>query len=136
MDAWARIGSDRRQRVVQLRGFEEPRGDRLVVTGEQVRFQLLQRVGERIVPDIVQECGVGHEARIVRSLFRHAAPLPKPPDRRDGQVIDADGVIEPGVGSPRIDQVGEAELPDVPKPLEGPCVNDTHCRRIESDGIP
>jgi hypothetical protein len=40
-------------------------------------------------------------------------------------MIDADGMIEPGMGRARIDQVGKAELPDVPQPLEFRRVDDS-----------
>ena len=44
-----------------------------------------------------------------------------------GEVIDTEGVIEAGVRGARIDQVREAEMPDVPEPLEGGGVDDA-CR--------
>ena len=58
------------------------------------------------------------------------------PDSRDGQMIHADGVIESGVRRPGIDEVGEAELPDVAEPLESLRIHDAHSRRIESNRIP
>ena len=44
-------------------------------------------------------------------------------------MVDAHRVIEPGVGGTGINQMGEAQLTDVPQPLEGRRIDDSECRR-------
>jgi hypothetical protein len=76
---------DRRQRGLA----QEPTGQRFVVVGEVFRTQLLERVRVRVVPDVVQERGVGNEFPVDRIHGVQLSPFGKEPQRESRQVIDA-----------------------------------------------
>ena len=53
-----------------------------------------------------------------------------------GQMVDADCMVEPRMGRPGVHQVGQPQLPNVPKPLERGGIDDADRYWIHSDGVP
>jgi hypothetical protein len=124
------------QRRGKLGRAEEPGAHGLVVAGKPVRLQLFQRVGERVVADVVEEGGVGDEFRPRLRLGRQGTAFPEKPKGGSRQVVDPQGVVEPGMGGPGIDQVGKAQLPDVAKPLVRRGVHQSNRHGVEANGVP
>ena len=92
---------------------ERPR-DLLVVHGAD----LLERVRERIVADVVQQRGDADQHAFVATERRVIVVLLEQRQRAPGEVIRSQGVLEPRVRRAGIDEEGEPELPNVAEPLE------------------
>ena len=76
--------------------------------------------------NVVQEHRRADEGRVLLEERERAA----------GEVIGAEGVLEAGMGRARVDQVGEAELPDVAQALHGIRVEQSQRERLDTDVIP
>ena len=80
---------------------------------------LLERVGEGVVADVVQQGGEPDGEAVLSATRRQLAPLLEGGERPAGQVVGAEGVLEAGVGGAGIDEEGVAELADVAEALDG-----------------
>ncbi len=85
---------------------------------------LFQRMGERVMPDVVQQGGQAHEREIIVGNALELAPLPEECQRAPGEVVRPQGMFEPRMGRSRVDQVGVAQLADVTQALERRAVHD------------
>ena len=74
-------------------------------------LQLLQRVRERIVPDIVHQACIGYQLLAFPCFRGYTAPISQVAQRGGRQVIDTQRMIEPCVRGTRINEVREPELP-------------------------
>src|SRR2546430_9393410 len=99
------------------------------------RAGLFERVGERVMPDVVQQrrrgergAIAGREPGIPRVLeLRQRAPR---------QMISAEGVLEAAVRGARVDEEGMAQLPHVAESLNGGGVDHREGRGVEPDVVP
>ena len=74
-----------------------------------------------------------------QSARRHAlelAALLQARERAPGQVVGAEGVLEPGVGGAGIDEEGVADLAHVAEPLHRRRVQREQRRAVEADVVP
>ncbi len=97
--------ADRRQPFSQLSPIELGDAQRLVV-GET---GLLERVRERVVPDVVEQGGEAGGGTVFLGHGVEFAPLREAGQRAPGQVVGAEGVLEAGMGGAGIDQEGVAQ---------------------------
>ena len=136
MDGLGRTFAQGLEGRVQVARTEELKTDFLVVAGDAVGFQLLQRVGESVVADVVEKGRVGDQTLVPPCLGRAWLLLFQDAERLDRQVVDAKGVVEAGVGGAGVDEVGQPELADVAEPLKGRRVDDGDGDRIQPDRVP
>src|SRR5690606_28607202 len=115
---------------------EEAASDLLVVARNTVGLELLERVRERVVPDVVQQRRVRHQLLALPDLRRYAAAITERPQRLAGEMVDAERVIEAGVRRAGVDEVRPAELADVAEPLELRGVDDPDRRGVEAYRVP
>src|SRR2546425_10947804 len=107
------IPADLDQGLAQLSLMQLGYAQRLV--GGEAR--LLQRVAERVVPDVVQQGReTDRQAVLLRHLFQLTALL-QTGQRPAGQVIGAEGMLETGVGGAGVYQKGMADLAHVAEAL-------------------
>ena len=99
------------------------------------RADLLERVRERIVPDVVQQRGGGDDPRFSHRRLQLTARREQR-ERATGEVPGAERVLEPRVRRARVDEVREPELPHVPQPLECPRVDEADRQVVERDVVP
>ena len=78
-----------------------------------LRFQLLQGVGKSKVADVVEKGSIGNQLFTLPNLLRHRPSLLQESQRRPGQVVNAYGMIETGVGCPRVNQMSKPQLADI-----------------------
>src|SRR5687768_3217633 len=116
--------------------MEEALGYGLVVRRHALGLELLERVRERVVADVVEEGRVGNELLAFPHFRWGRTPLAQQTERGGGEVIHTERVIEARVRRARIDQVREPELSDVAETLEGVRVHDPGGRGIEPDRVP
>jgi excinuclease ABC subunit C len=124
------------ERVRELGRVEEAPTDRLVITREPASLEFLHGVGKGVVPDVVEKRGVGDLFRTPLHDLGERALLAEESNGRDRKMIDPERVIESGVGRPRVDEVGEPELANVPKSLIGGRVHNPHGNGIEANRVP
>ena len=97
---------------------------------------LLEPVREGIVPDVVQQGGqAGGEPVLFGDRLEFPA-LGERGQRRLGEVIRAEGVLEAGVGGAGIDEEGVAELAHVAKALDGGRIEHAQRRTVQPDVVP
>ena len=109
-------------------------GDALRLVGREAR--LLERVGERIVTDIVEQGGEPDGQTVTRIDPGQLATLLQRRERPSGQVVGAEGVLESGMGGAGIDEKGVAELSDVAEPLDRRRIEHELRRAVEADVVP
>ena len=100
------------------------------------RADLLERVRERVVPDIVQQ---RRDANVRASAFTDVAQVTALLEQRQRtarQGIRAERVLETRMAGARIYQKRQPELSHVPQPLEGRCVDQAKGERLDTDVIP
>ena len=97
---------------------------------------LLQRMGERVVADVVQQRGEADRDAVVLGDAGQLAPLLQRRQGAPGQVVGAERVLEAGVGGAGIDQEGVPDLADVAQALNGRGVEGQQRRAVESDVVP
>jgi hypothetical protein len=89
-----------------------------------------ERVGERVMPDVVEQ---GRQA-YGPSLFRSA--MPELGDDATREMIGAQRVLEARVRGTGIDEKRVAELANVAEPLERGSIEDGKRLRLEADVVP
>src|SRR6185503_4068764 len=94
-------------------GDQRPR-DLLVVHGAD----FLERVGERIVSDVVEQRRRPEYAAVARVDVGKVAALLEEPKRAPGEVIGAERVLEPAVRRAGIHEEREPQLPHVAQALK------------------
>ena len=100
------------------------------------RADLLERVREGIVPDVVQQCGVSDdEARLPVQPTRQVT-LFEQRKRSSREMVCAEGVLEARVARAGIHEIREAELSNVAQPLERARVDEAQRERIDADVVP
>jgi hypothetical protein len=87
------------------------------------------------VADIVEQCG-GPEDRATACVEQPILAFFQEGERAPGKMVGAECVLEAGVGGPGVDEVGEAELPDVAQALHGIRVEQSQRERLDTDVIP
>jgi hypothetical protein len=109
------------------------------MTRDRAGFELLHRVRERIVTDVVEERGEPDDgqtgALLVVEDAEDAASFQRS-NRPARQVMNAERVEKPGMNRPGVREVGEAELFDATKTLELGRIDDCGGRRVEPDVLP
>ena len=128
--------SQRGQRRPHLLRLEIACAHLLVVRGDRRRVEFLDRMGEGVVADVVQQGGVGNQRGSVPHLRGDRPAGLQDADRALGEMVDAEGVIEARVGGAGVDEVRQAQLPDVAQPLEGGGIDDRRGCGIESNRVP
>ena len=128
--------SQRGQRRPHLPRLEEPGADLLVVGGDLRLLELLQRVGEGVVADVVQKRGVPNQVHALPDARRNRRPGLEDADCAVREVVDPERVVESGVRGAGVDEVRQPQLPDVAKPLEGRGVDDGCGYGIQADRVP
>ena len=121
----------RTQQFGQVRASQVALAQRLV--REEPRF--LERVGEGVVADVVQQrgqldqqgVGLADLGGVLRAQRRDGAPR---------QMVSAERMLEPAVGGAGIDEESVPELPDVAQPLEGGRVDHPQGGGLEPDVLP
>ena len=98
--------------------------------------RLLQRVGEGIVPDVVEQGGEPDRETVVGRHVLELAPFLQAREGAARQVVGAEGVLEPGVGGAGIDEEGVADLADVAQPLHRRRVQREERGAVEADVVP
>ena len=136
MNGFARVFAQGFEGGLQVVGVEELEADFLVVAGDAVGFQLLQRVGEGVVADVVEEGGVGDQAFAPPSFRGTRLPLLQDAERPRRQVVDAQGVVEASVRGTGVDEVGQSQLADVAEPLKRRRVHDGDGCRVQPYRVP
>ena len=136
IDARGRVGTQLGERRGHDRIGDEPRGQRLVVARDARGFQLLERVRERVVADVVEQTGERDEAELRRIDVVQRTTLAHDGERAARQVVDAERVVEARVRRARIHEMRVPELLDVAQPLEGRGIDDPHRDRVQPDRVP
>src|SRR5690606_14075675 len=97
-DTLRRIVRDETERRGDVGIAEKPAGERLVVTRNAAVAQLLERVRERIVADVVEQRGEPYELAVggIEPVQRTARC--EEIECAPGQVVDTESVIEARVG--------------------------------------
>ena len=85
---------------------------------DEERHQLLEGVGEGVVPDVVEQGRGEKDADILVGELEGRIGPDQAGEELLGEVVDAEGVLEAGVARSRIDEVDQPELGDVAKALE------------------
>src|SRR5690625_3395938 len=113
LDPCGGIGCDPGEGRLHLVVFQETTYYRLMVARYQSLLQLLDRMREGIVPHIVQERSEGYQTP--HELFDTGDEV-RIDEAREGarsEVIDAEGMIETGVGRTWIDEVRQPEVREI-----------------------
>ncbi len=113
------------QEAGRTRSLDEP-ADLLMPAPEPGVQEGLSGVAERSVPDVVEEGGGGHRAR-------GAGIEPELGAESAGEVHRPERVLEAGVVRAGVDEIGEAELPDLAEALEERRVQEREQRRLNLD---
>ena len=100
------------------------------------RADLLQRVGKRIVADVVKE-GRGTDYRLLvltdrGGIFRFA----KERQSASGKMMRSQSVLEPGMRRAGVDEISPTELADVSQSLEDLGVDKAESQRVDADVVP
>jgi hypothetical protein len=88
------------------------------------------------VADVVQEGGEAGGEAVVLARRLQLAPFGERRQGGLGEVVRAEGVLEPGMRGAGIHQEGVAELADVPEALHGRRVEHAQRRPVEADVVP
>src|SRR5690606_28810913 len=107
-----------------------------VMSRDAALLELLERVRERIVPDVVEQSAERNDAAVDVVDGFEVAALAELVQRALCEMVDADGVIETRMRRAGIDQVCVTELFDVAKSLEYGAVDDAARDRIDADRVP
>ena len=132
MRSGASAPSSRRRIVGDLAAADQRTRDLLVVQ----RADLLERVRERIVADVVEQRGDADEHAFVAAERREVLVLLEQRQRAPREVVRSERVLEPRVCRAGVDEEREPELADVAQPLEGRRVDQLEAERIEPDVVP
>ena len=97
---------------------------------------LLERVGEGVVADVVQQGREADRQAVVVGDEVELAPLLQARQRASREVVGAERVLEPGVGRAGIDQEGVTDLADVSESLHRSGVQREQRRPVEPDVVP
>ena len=81
-----------------------------MIPRDLLRFQLLQGMGKGKVADVVEKSSIGNQLLPLPNLLRLRVPLPEESKGCPGQMVNAYGMIEAGVGRTRVNEVGKAQL--------------------------
>ena len=100
------------------------------------RADLLERVREGVMADVVQESGSLRDRALLERDTRQLTALVEKRDGESGQVICAERVLEAGVRGAGVDEVRQPELPNVSEPLENGRVDELHGQRVDTDVVP
>ena len=111
---------------------DERRGDLLVMQ----RADLLERVRERIVADVVQQRGDLRDDALLDRDPAQLAALIEERERGAREVIGAERVLEARVRGAGIDEIREAELPDVSQALKNRRVDELQGERVDTNVVP
>ena len=89
-----------------------------LLMADEEGHQFFERMGERIVADVVQQGGGEKYPYIGIFKLQRWVRLQQPQEKLFGQVVDAQGMLETGVSCPRVNEMYKAQLADVSQPLE------------------
>ncbi len=120
------------QHLGDLALADQRTGDVLVMH----RADLLERVRERIVSDVVEQRGEPRQLHVFAIDEREVGLVLEQREHAARQVVRAEGVLEARVRRAGVDQEGQPELPNVSEPLECRCVDQLEGERIEPDVVP
>ena len=115
-----------------LAGRDEGTRDLLVVQ----RADLLERVRERVVPDVVQQRGAAHDETCIGLELLGVATLLEQAQRAAREMVRTERVLEARVSGAGVDEIRESELADVAQPLERTRVDQPERQRVDADVVP
>ena len=107
-------------------------GDVLVVQGTD----LLQRMRERIMTDVVQERGGSNDRLLVFADRDQVLGFAKERQRAPREVVRAERVLESRMGGAGIDEISPTELPHVAQPLKDLGVDQPERQLVDADIVP
>src|SRR5258705_3267745 len=100
------------------------------------RADLLERVRERIVTNIVQQCRCSNHRLLGLTDRRRILRFAKERQRAAREVVRAECVLEARVGGTGIHEVGPAKLPNVSESLKDFGINEPEGKLIDPDVVP
>ena len=95
--------------------------------------ELLEQVSAEVVPQVVHERGVRHEARFVLVDVAQLSAFAELADDGAGEVVHAERMLETRMHGRGVHRVRLGELPDAPQALEGSRVDEPTGRLVERD---
>jgi hypothetical protein len=136
VDTLGCAGRDCQQDSAEVLLLQEAADQCFVMPWNAIGVQLLEGMGEGVMPDVVEQRGERYQPGVERVDEPKVATPVQHIQGAAGQVVHADRVIEAGVGCAGVDEVTVTELLDVAQPLKSRQVDDQSRRAFDADRIP